>query len=545
MRVARVLAVAATLASAMPAVAAVQVVAPANGAGETGSAVAVTLSAADDAEAAAITLAVNGHDVTPRLRCSGASRSVVLAGVPGRGAALRRGANHLVARAGTSLATATFTWRPGMARVRVVAVGNEIDFDAYATSATWQAEVDRIFTQLVAPRLAAGRPNVVVLTEDFGLPTGLIGSRGATARAAKDQDALTALSNLFVTYFTQANFYATSYTLPGTGLQPLARALTLALTDTLYRNFVPLLQAKAAEYGVYLVACTNIAPAHRSTDPGDVATFGDVDDPARTDAWLPDGIDVYNTAFLWAPDGTLLGTTRKVFLTPPEQDLLNLSNGALDDVQVFDTAAGRLGVAISLDAFVPSYVHHLDDLGAVLVLQPDANPGLWASPPAAIWQPDDWTGSVLGMLQADFPNVTYNATSMMVGNFFPGVLDADGYPTGILFDGQSTITRRSPRPVKRGFVAMSPDLGLTGRFLALAPWAFPDPATVKGARGLAALRAQCGSAVGAGLTPAQLTLAQRRDILRDCARSMLPGGANADGYRENVAVADVVVAVAR
>ena len=541
----RMLAVAAALASAIPAVAAVQLVGPTDGALETGSAVTVTIAAADDAEAAAATLSLNGRDVTARLRGSGPTRTVVLAGMPGPQSPLRFGANHLLVRAADRVAVGTFTWKPKLARVRVVAVGNAIDFAAYATSATWQAEVDRIFTTLVAPRLVAGRPNVVVLTEDFGLPTALIGSRGAAARAAKDQDALTALTNLFVTYFTQASFYSTGYALPGTGLQPLARALTLALTDTLYRNFVPVLQAKAQQYGVWLVACTNVAPAHRSTDAGDVALFGDVDDPARTDVWLPDGIDVYNTAFLWAPDGSLLGTTRKVFLTPPEEDLLNLSHGALDDVQVFDTPAGRLGVAISLDAFIDTYVHRLDDLGAVLVLQPDANPGLWASRPASVWQPDDWTGSVLGMLRPEFPNVTYNATSMMVGNFFPGVIGADGNPTGILFDGQSSITRRGPRPVRHGFVAMSPSLGLTGRFVALAPWAFPDPATVKGLGALTALRTRCGSAAGAGLPPGRLTLEQRRDILRDCAKSMLPGGANADGYRENVAVADVTVPVAR
>jgi catechol 2,3-dioxygenase-like lactoylglutathione lyase family enzyme len=520
----------------------VHLAAPADGSVQTGSAVDVAIGL--DAPDAPFALELNGIDVTARVRGSGTTRTLVLAGVPGRHNALRYGANRLVVRDATSAQRVDFAWRPRRARVRVIAVGNELEFAAYTSPATWQAEVDRIFAELVAPRLAPGRPNVVVLTEDFGLPTALLGTRGAGARAQKDADALTALTNLFVTYFPQANHYATTATLPGTGLQPLARALTLALTDGLWRNFAPLMAQKAQQYGVWLAACTNVAEVARSTDPEAVAFFGDADDPGRTDVWLPQGTDVWNTAFLWGPDGALVGRTRKVFLTPPEVEVLNLSTGSLDDVQVFDTPAGRIAFAISKDAFIDAYVRRMDDLGATLVLQPDANPGLWANRPTSVWQPDDWTGSVLGMLHERYPSVTVNATSMMVGNFFPGVIDASGEPTGILFDGQSSITRRGPRPVRRGFVAMSPDLGHTGRFLDLAPWAFPDPATVRGTAGLAALRARCGSAVGAGLAPGQLTLEQRRGILRDCARSLLPGQPNADGYRENVAVADVTLPVA-
>jgi hypothetical protein len=213
-------------------------------------------------------------------------------------------------------------------------------------------------------------------------------------------------------------------------------------------------------------------------------------------------------------------------------------------VPVFDTPAGRLGIAISLDAFIDTYVRRLDDQGAVLVLQPDANPGFWANP-GPIWQPDEWTGSVLGMLQRRYSSITYNATSMMVGGFFPGTVDATGNPSGIVFDGQSSITKRSTGAARRGFVAMASNLGLTGRFLAVGPWAFADPGKLRNASELNALRDRCGSTVAPGLGPRQLGLEQRRQILRDCQRSMMPGGRNADGYRENLAIADVTVPIAR
>ncbi|MFI5363991.1 MAG: nitrilase-related carbon-nitrogen hydrolase [Candidatus Binatia bacterium] len=538
---------------AMPATAAVRLDAPLAGATETGGAVTVALSMDDPAEAAGLAVRVNAQDVTGRLRGTGTTRTLVLAGVPGTGAVLSRGRNTITVTGPGTAIDRRFTWKPGNARVHLVVVGNRIDFAAYESFATWQAEVDRIFTTLVVPKLVSGRPNVVLLTEDFGLPSALLGSRGATARAAQDADPLTGLGSLFVTYQPQAQFYLDNFTLPGTGNGPLARALTLALTDTLWRAFVPVLGAKAAAVGAYVVACTNVAPAHLSTDPADVAFFGDVDNPDRTDVFLPDGTDVYNTAFLWGPDGQLIGTTRKVNLTAPESDLLNLSNGALDDVQVFDTPAGRLGIAISLDAFTSEYVHQLDDLGATLVLQPDANSQLWAAPSAtSAWQPDEWTESVLGMLRADLPNLTYNATSMMTGSFFPGSPGPDGLPTGIVFDGQSSVTQRGKRPPRHSFVGMAPGSDLTilgqpllGDFVALAPWAFPDPGQVHGRAALDALRARCGSAAGAGASPRTLSLETRRAILLDCALSLLPGGANAGAFGESVVTADLRLPVSQ
>src|SRR5262245_11006219 len=517
------------IALAMPARASVRIDTPGVGARLETSAVAVTGTVDTPAEATGLTLVLNGVDVTGRLRGAGLVRTVVLAGVSGvPDNPLRRGRNELRADSGSGQASVTFSWRPARRRVRVIVVGHKIDFAAYETPATWRAEVDRIFDTLVRPRLSSRRPNLVLLTEDFGLPTALIGSRGAQARAAKDSAPLVGLGTLFTSYQPQAQYYLDHFTLPGTGIGPLARALELALTDTLWRNFVPVLQAKAAALGVYLVACTNVAPAHRSTDSAAAAFFGDVDDPARTDVFLPDGIDVYNTAFVWGPDGSLLGTTRKVFLTPPEQDLLNLSSGALDAVGVLDLPIGRIGVAISLDAFVPDYVGRLDDLGATLVVQPDANPQLWAAPSGPVWQPTEWTDSILGMLQAPYPNLAFNATSMMVGGFFPGPPDADGFPTGIVFDGQSTITRRAAAPPRKSFVAMGP-VAYHGEFVRVADWAFPDPVELRTGADLDALRTRCGSSAG-GPTPGALTLDDRRAILEDCARSLLPGGRNAGAF---------------
>ncbi len=62
---------------------------------------------------------------------------------------------------------------------------------------------------------------------------------------------------------------------------------------------------------------------------------------------------------------------------------------------------------------------------------------------------------------------------------------------------------------------------------------------------LAALRTRCDSPDGAPFSPRGLTVEERRGILYDCAKTMLPGGRNAGGYRESVITADLDIPVAR
>jgi hypothetical protein len=78
----------------------------------------------------------------------------------------------------------------------------------------------------------------------------------------------------------------------------------------------------------------------------------------------------------------------------------------------------------------------------------------------------------------------------------------------------------------------------------VADWAFPDPVGLRTGAELDALRAQCGSSAG-GMTPGALTLDDRRAILEDCARSLLPGGLNAGAFHENVVDADLGLPVGR
>ena len=401
----------------------------------------------------------------------------------------------------------------GPAPVRVFAVGNHHGLGYVDSYATFEAEMQRLLT-IVQPDLASDHANLVVFGEDVGLPAAFLGARGVDARAATTaESAYLAVAIAYedaVVHYTQVYPQIT-----------FNRAISLALTDTMARAFFGTFPKLAKQHGVWLSACTLLADTIESTDPADIAAFGDPELTGQSSVYLPVDEHVHNVCYLWDDEGEAVGASRKVNLVALEgMDLLDLSPEVLDNVEAFDTPFGRVAIAISLDAFVPAYVQHLNDLGAQIVLQNDANPGAWAviqpqgghdGPPdgSMVWQPEEWEDSTLRMVSdAAYPNIEFNVCPMIVGNLFD-----------IPFDGQSSITARHPpadNPL-RGYIGDQP----SDRFVALAPWAFPDP----------------GDA-GPGLT-----LEQRREPMLALGEQLAPGSghANENKYREDIIWADIQV----
>ncbi len=388
--------------------------------------------------------------------------------------------------------------------VRAVAVGNRIALPA--TEAAYVAELERI-VGLAAPHLAADRPNLLVLGEVLGLPAAFAGPGGQLARRAhRAQNAMT-----FLALGQLSRVLRCRRRWPGISL---ARALLLASTDILYRPFAETLARLAAAHHTHIAATTLAPRVRRSTDPAEIARWG----RRGADAvYVPEGPEVYNAALVFGPDGTLLARVDKVFLTEDERTLLDLTPGSLEDVHAVATAAGRLGVAISLDAFMPDYVRRLDAEGAEIVAQPDANGQLWAAPSKTWrWQPEEWLNSVLGSIQPAYSNLRYNVCAMQTGNL-----------VDLAFDGQSSITARDAAAPQPGatFVGVDAPIStpdgtpLEGGFLAVAPWVMDDPIT----------------------TDPALTLEQRRARLAAVGRELLPGGMRANQYRESVIWADLEV----
>lgn len=399
----------------------------------------------------------------------------------------------------------------GETAVRVVAVGNKISVRAARSEASYARELERIVA-LAARHLTRDGPNLLVLGEVLGLPAALSGLRAWPARHARTSMAaltLLALAHLPRVLACRRRFRGVS----------LPRALLLARADALYRPFAETLARLAAEHNTHIVA-TTLAPRVRlSRRRVDILRWGRL---FGDHVCVPCGPEVYNAALVFGPDGALLGRVDKVFLTPSERTRLDLTPGRLEDVVVLPTGAGRLGVAISLDAFTPEYCRHLDAQGAEIVVQPDANDMPWAGPGSRhAWQPQEWLGSVLGSIQPRYRHLRHNVCAMQTGYFFD-----------IPFDGQSSITTRDPDPAPRdpagrarGFIGVDDftdtDTGesLAGRMVAAAPWVEPDPAVREPA----------------------MSLAERRARLAAVARELLPGGTRANQYRESVVWADLRV----
>lgn len=292
------------------------------------------------------------------------------------------------------------------------------------------------------PHLSPDRPNLVVLTELNGLPLVLRGAGWALPLKTFKWVALA----LFVARLPRA-----LPVLLRERVSPI-RALQLAGSEANTRLYLHTCRDLAREYGVYLCCGSAPMPRYRVVHGQPVREAG----------------TLTNQTVLLAPDGTLIGVTDKVHLTPDEEaGGVDLSPGRLEELRVFPTPVGDLGVAISLDAFRADVIGRLEAQGCTVLLQPDANGAAWTSleglPPdprnvrdqPVAWLESSWTATTSGK------SIRYAVNPMVVGN----LLD-------LSFDGQSAITGRAwDAPESRSYVLTEPRPG----FLALAPWVAAGP----------------------------------------------------------------------
>ena len=206
-----------------------------------------------------------------------------------------------------------------------------------------------------------------------------------------------------------------------------------------------------------------------------------------------------------APLANLIADNRKVPLTSFEQ-LLGFGPGPtgaaaarrnLRPIAIPGTRA-RLGLATSLPAFAygpvtrtpcsdvaVSYMRCLNALGANVVIQADANDGIWAAPAGdGVWQPLEWMGSAYRAVTDRSVRFDYAINPFMVGNL------AD-----TPFDGQSAILQRGRRGRGCGYVGDG-----SARRAPEPSTVDPSPSSWRSRRGRVADRPRAAlSAVGASL----------------------------------------------
>jgi hypothetical protein len=361
------------------------------------------------------------------------------------------------------------------------------------------------FAELAKPYISKRYENVFVFEEHAGLPLLFFGKRGKSARenASNSTQAAIFLSSDFQ---NAASYYISKFPEISTFL---ARPLFLAATDTLWRVFFDTSSKIAKDYGVWVVSCQNSPYPYlekvqgNSKDGFPISAFVDEVVKDKSYFYVATTSDVWNTCFVFSPQGEIKHYTRKVNLVPTEKTDLQFSSGTYEELSVFRIPGTEVDicVAISLDAFVPRYIQELDSKGCDVLLQPDANSGAWATDGGlGYWQPLEWLGSTMGSIQTkkyigcpnpdealflktggvkcNFQEITinsksikYNVNPMMTGNLFD-----------VSFDGQTAITgrdKRAKRDINYIGLPKLQDLTFEGKimfeeggFILLGPWSF-------------------------------------------------------------------------
>jgi hypothetical protein len=371
-------------------------------------------------------------------------------------------------------------------------------------------------------------PTLVALPEHTGLLAMLVGERGATARerlaaGATVTDALTALA---VAYGEQLGFYAGRFpqvTSPG-------QLLHLAVTDTVVRATVEVVGALAAEHGVWISVGTALADHEPVT--GKLAAELRAPDVDTDHAYLAVDPRVRNRDLVLAPDGTLAASHAKAYLVPLERDPagLGLTAIGLDEVTVADLPIGRVASVISKDAWMPDVNDRLDQLGAQLLIQPEAY-DRWAdlapvegpdgAPHRVLWPPDNVQRGGWWMVQRH-RSLRANVTPMLTGRL-----------AELAFDGQPLVAVTAPDgDPTLGLLGQPPDRG----WAAVGAWAdLDEPAAAladPSRRAAFAARAAAGAPGWQGVVHADVQLPSVRPPQPDLAR--LPRWSDA---RDSVEVA--------
>jgi hypothetical protein len=403
------------------------------------------------------------------------------------------------------------------------------------------------FAELAKPYISKKYENVFVFEEHAGLPLLFFGKRGKNARenALNSTQASVFLSAEFQ---NAAAYYVSKFPEISTFL---ARQLFLAATDTLWRVFFDTFSKIAKDYGVWVVSCQNSPYPYlekvqgNSKDGFPISAFVDEVVKDKSYFYVATTSDVWNTCFVFSPQGEIKHHTRKVNLVPTEKIDLQFSSGTYEELSVFRIPGTEVDicVAISLDAFVPRYIQELDSKGCDVLLQPDANSGAWATDGGlGYWQPLEWLGSTMGSIQTKkyigCPNpdealflktegvkcnfqeiainsksIKYNVNPMMTGNLFE-----------VSFDGQTAITgrdKRAKRDINYIGLPKLQDLTFEGKimfeeggFILLGPWSFDL---------------------------SSLTPKEQQNKSRELQKTLYQGGENEGKYLSTILIADLTL----
>jgi predicted amidohydrolase len=307
--------------------------------------------------------------------------------------------------------------------VELFAVQPRVSLEDYASEEAF-AERHRALARRVdrlRARDSEGRPlypALAVWPEMVGAPLGVMSHLHRVRRSKTTQAAMArvALAEAFSLMSAAVRHRPSS----------LEECLYVATAARVHRAMWSTFSGIAREFGLWVVGGTALLPKNRLG--ADTADFAPVS--ART----------YNTSYTFSPEGHCVAVTRKVNLVPTQEDVVRLSPGRPEELEVVPTPFGKLGTLICYDGFrephtarEPSFVPAaklLDALGADIIAQPSANAWAWDGPWAfnepgeSQLRREQWFNEGLYTQLSALQRVRYAVNPQLVGSFFENVFEA-------------------------------------------------------------------------------------------------------------------------
>ena len=186
----------------------------------------------------------------------------------------------------------------------------------------------------------------------------------------------------------------------------LRRALFLNTALAAEKIYADTFASLAREHGVYVLAGSLYTPP--------------IEEEAVKGRYLL-STSVYNTSYLFSPQGVVLRRIPKVNLVQPMETAAGFGRAPKSELCPVDTALGRIGVLICYDAFHHTLVEHYDALGTDILVQPSYNNDPWDGPWSAgqgLTEGQAWLRFGLPSIIQGRENIRYGVNPMMVGQIF-------------------------------------------------------------------------------------------------------------------------------
>jgi len=309
---------------------------------------------------------------------------------------------------------------------QLVAVQMKLNINDFYSEQSFVEKIEGLMEE-VADKIDAEYPALVVFPEDVGLMLIVQGNQQTLSKVSTIEEAI---KKMTMKYILPLLWYRIRYNISW------VPALYYHRNELVAQAYFDTFSNLAEKYQAYIVAGSVPLPHYKISNGEVLYQEG------------PLSPEIYNTSYLFDPAGKVLGFQDKVHLLELEQEGgLHLTPGRLEDIEVFDTKIGRLGIAVCLDSFQEDVIDKLIEQEADILIQPSANPLLWEE-----WQQEEWLESSYKFTY-ESGYFKYVINPMMNGEFFD-----------LSFYGQSSIiSRENTYNLKNYF-----DLELQNGFLVIS-----------------------------------------------------------------------------